>query len=84
VPCWPPSRRSNRLCLSHRDAAAKTDRLTQRQTHIVGHRPQRLPGAPLNPDESIAFTKRGQRNDRQIFELAFPIGPFFAQYRLGV
>jgi hypothetical protein len=72
--------------LSHTDAAAAPiDRLTQRQTFLLGHRPQRLPSAPLSvPDESIAFTKRGQHGDRQTFEPAFPVGTFFAQYRLGI
>jgi hypothetical protein len=32
-------------------AAAPVDRLAQRQTLVVGHRPQRLPSAPLSvPD----------------------------------
>jgi hypothetical protein len=58
--------------LSHTDAAAAPiDRLTQRQTFLLGHRPQRLPSAPLSvPDESIAFTKRGQHGDRQTLESA--------------
>jgi hypothetical protein len=44
-----------------------------------------LPSAPLSvPDESIAFTQRGQQLDRQRLEPAFPVGPFFAQGRLGV
>src|SRR4029450_2592931 len=35
--------------LSHREAAAApVDRLTQRQTLLVGHRPQRLPSALLS------------------------------------
>jgi len=53
--------------LSHSEAAAApVDRLPQRQTLLVGHRPQGLPGAPLSvPDESIAFTERGQHGDRQ-------------------
>jgi len=72
--------------LSHSDAAAApVDCFPQRQTLMVGHRPQSLPGAPLSaPDESITFTKRGQHGDRQPFESAFPVGPFFAQYRLGI
>jgi hypothetical protein len=47
--------------LSHSDAAAAPlDRFPQRQTLILGHRPQRLPRAPLSvPDESIPFTKGG-------------------------
>jgi hypothetical protein len=54
------------------------------QTLVFGHRPQLLPGATLSlPDESIAFTERGQHRDRQMFESAFPVGPFFAQYRLA-
>jgi hypothetical protein len=52
---------------------------------LVGHRPQRLPSAPLSvPDESIAFPERDQHLDRQSFEPAFPIGPFFAQHRPGI
>jgi hypothetical protein len=43
--------------LSHSDAAAApVDRLPDRQTLIVSHRPQRLPSAPLSvPDQSIAL-----------------------------
>jgi len=34
--------------LSHSDAAAAPlDRLAQRKTFVIGHRPQRLPSAPL-------------------------------------
>jgi hypothetical protein len=53
--------------LSYRDAAAAPlDRFPQRQTLIVSHRPQRLPSLPLSvPNQSIAFTKRGQHRDRQ-------------------
>jgi hypothetical protein len=41
--------------------------------------------APLSvPDQSIAFTKRGQHDAPQAFQSAFPVGPFFAQYRLGI
>jgi hypothetical protein len=52
--------RSSRV-ISHGDAAAATvDRLAQRQTIVVGHRPQRLPSAPLTAlDQSVAFTERG-------------------------
>ena len=52
--------------LSHSDAAAApVDRFPQRQTLIVGHRPQRLPSALLSvPNRSIAFTERGQHGDR--------------------
>ena len=72
--------------LPHSDAAAApVDRLPHRQTLIVSHRPQRLPSPPLSvPDQSIAFTERGQHGDRQTLEPAFPVGPFFAQYRLGI
>ena len=57
--------------LSHGDAAAPVDRLAQRKTLLLGHRAQRLPSAPLSvPDQSIAFTKRGQHRDRQTFEPA--------------
>jgi hypothetical protein len=47
--------------LSHSDAAAApVDRLPQRQTLIVSHRPHRLRSAPLSvPNQSIAFTQRG-------------------------
>src|SRR5215217_9748765 len=72
--------------LSHSDAAAApVDRFPYRQTLVVSHRPQRLPSAPLSiPDQSIAFTKRGQHRDRQSLGPAFPVGPFFAQYRPGI
>jgi hypothetical protein len=72
--------------LSYRDASATpVDRLPYRQTFLVSHRPQRLPSAPLSlPDESIAFSKRGQHRDRQSFEPTFPVGPFFTHYRLGI
>jgi hypothetical protein len=72
--------------LSHREAAATPiGRLTQRQALLVGHRPQSLPSPPLSvPDESVAFTERGQHCDRQSFEPAFPVGTFFTQYRLGI
>ena len=65
--------------LSHTDAAAApVDRLARRKTFVVGHHPQRLPSAPLSvPDESIAFTKRGQDYDCQSFEPVFPVDPFF-------
>jgi hypothetical protein len=44
-----------------------------------------LPSPPLSvPDESIAFTERGQHRDRQTFEPAFPVGPFLAQDRPGI
>jgi hypothetical protein len=66
-------------------AAAPVDRFPQRQTLVLGHCPQRLRRAQLSrPDESIAFTKRCQHGDRQDFEPAFPVGTFFAQYRLGI
>ena len=72
--------------LSHSDAAAApVDRLPKRQTLIVSHRPQSLPSPPLSvPDQSIAFTQRGQHRDRQPLQPAFPVGPFFTQNRLGV
>ena len=55
------------------------------ETLLVGHRPQRVASAPLSvPNESIAFPERGQHLDRQSFEPAFPIGPFFAQHRPGI
>jgi hypothetical protein len=72
--------------LSHSDtAAAPVERFPHRQTLVVSHRPQRLPGPLLSvPDEGIAFTECGQYRDRQSFEPAFAVGPFFAQYRLGI
>ena len=53
--------------LSHGDAAAApVERFPHRQTLVVSHRPQRLPGPPLSiPDQSIAFTECGQHRDRQ-------------------
>ncbi len=66
-------------------AAAPLERFPHRQTLIVSHRPQSVPSPPLSiPDQSIAFSKRGQHRDRQSFEPAFPVGPFFTQYRLGI
>jgi hypothetical protein len=72
--------------LSHSDAAAApVDRFPHRQTLILGHRPQCLPGTPLSiPDQSIAFTECGQHRDRQSFEPTFPVGPLFTQYRLSI
>jgi hypothetical protein len=72
--------------LSHSDAAAApVDSFPYRQTLVVSHRPQRLASPPLSiPDQSIAFTKCGQHRDRQSFEPAFPVGPFFTQYRLRI
>jgi hypothetical protein len=69
---------------SHGDAAAApVERFPQRHTLVVSHRPQSLPSPPLRiPDQSIAFTQRGQHRNRQTFEPAFPVGPFFIQYRL--
>jgi len=50
-----------------------------------GHRLQRLPGTPFRvADRPVAFTERGQHIDRQTLEPSFPVGPFFAQYRLGI
>jgi hypothetical protein len=60
--------------LPHQSTASRSD-----------HRPQSLPSPPLSvPDQSIAFTQRGQHRDRQSLEPAFPVGPFLTQYRLGV
>jgi hypothetical protein len=72
--------------LSHSDAATTpVDRFPQRQTVLVGHRPQSLTSPPLSvPNQSIAFTKRGQHRNRQSFEPAFPVGPFFTPYGLGI
>ena len=52
---------------SHSDAAAApVERFPHRQTLVVSHRPQRLPGPPLSiADQSIAFTECGQHRDRQ-------------------
>jgi hypothetical protein len=63
--------------LSHKDtAAAPVDRFRQRQTLLVGNRPQRLPSAPLCvADASIAFTEPGQHRDRQSFDPGFPVRP---------
>jgi hypothetical protein len=72
--------------LSHgKVAAAPVDGFPDRQSLILGHCPQRLPGAPFSvPDESIAFTERGQHSDRQAFEPAFPVGTFPTQDRPGI
>jgi hypothetical protein len=45
-----------------------------------------LPSPPLSvPNQSIAFTKRGQHCDRQSFEPAFPVGSkLWTQYRRGI
>jgi hypothetical protein len=53
--------------LSHNAAAAAQSAASHTDKPlVVGHRPQRLPSALLSvPDESIAFTKRGQHRDRQ-------------------
>jgi hypothetical protein len=40
--------------------------------------------AAQRPGQSIAFTKCRQHFDCQSFESAFQVGPFFAQYRLGI
>jgi hypothetical protein len=76
-PWWAPSSRSSRFIsrtvrpLPHQSAASHTGKPL-----VVGQRPRRLPSALLSvPDESIAFTKRGQHRDRQSFEPAFPVGP---------
>jgi hypothetical protein len=72
--------------LSHSDAAAApVDRFPQRKTLVAGHCPQRLPSAQLSiPDQSIPFTECGKHRDRQTFEPAFPVGPFFTYYRLRI
>jgi hypothetical protein len=72
--------------LSHSETTtAPVDRLAQRKALVVGHRPQGLLSALLSvPDESIAFSKRGQHSDRQTLEPAFAIGTLFVQYRLGI
>jgi hypothetical protein len=43
------------------------------------------PGAAIRAaDRGVAFTECGQHGDCQPLEPAFPVGPFFAQYRLGI
>ena len=43
--------------------------MTRQQALLVGHRQQRLPNAPSSvPDHRIAFSKYGQRGDRQPLE----------------
>ena len=65
--------------LPHHSTAWRTEAL------LVGHRPQRLPGAAFRvANRSVAFTKRGQYGDRQTFEPALPVGRFFAPYRLRI
>jgi hypothetical protein len=73
--------------LPHRKAAsaAPLDRLADRQALVLGHHLQRLPGAPFCvADRCVAFTECGQHGDRQTLEPALPVGPLFAQYRLGI
>ena len=72
--------------LAHSDAAAApVERFPHRQTLVVSHRPQRLPSPPLSvPNESIAFTERGQYRYGESFEPSFPVGPFFTPRRLGI
>ena len=42
-------------------------------------------GAPLRvPDCSVAFTERTQHLNRQRSKPAFPVGPLFAQYSVGI
>jgi len=44
-----------------------------------------LHSAPLTvPYKSSGFSKRRQHRDRQTYEHVFTVGPFFAQYRLGI
>jgi hypothetical protein len=73
-------------CLPHSDtAAAPGDRFPQRQALVLSHCSQGLPSAPFSvPHLGIPFPKRGQYRDRQRFKPAFPVGPFFAQYRPGI
>jgi len=61
------------------------DRLAHRQALVVGHRSQRVSGAPLSVlDRTVAFTERGQHGDRQPLQSAFPVGPFLAPRCLGI
>jgi hypothetical protein len=66
-------------------APAETARLAQRQSFVVGHRLQRRTGAAFRvPDRGLPFTECGQYGDRQPLQSAFPAGPFFSEYRLGI
>jgi hypothetical protein len=72
--------------LAHRDeAAAPVGGLAERQTLVDRQPPQRFSGAQLRVlDRPVAFTERGQHLNRQTLEPTFPVGPLFAQYRLGI
>jgi hypothetical protein len=66
-------------------AAAPVGGLADRQTLIDGHHSQRLSGTQLRVlDRLIAFTERDQHLNRQILKPTFPVGPYLAQYRMGV
>ena len=66
--------------LPHQSAASRTDK-----ARVVRHPPQRLSGTAFGvADRSVAFTKCGQHRDRQTLESAFPVGAFFAPYRLSL
>jgi hypothetical protein len=70
--------------LLHHSTASRSERPSS-SVIVRSACPERLPGAPLSvPDQSIAFTKCRQHFDRQGFESAFPVGPFFAEYRVGI
>jgi hypothetical protein len=59
----------------------------RRQAAAAGlsHAPQSLRSTPFRvPNQSVAFTECGQHCDREPLEPAFPVGPFFAKYRLGI
>jgi hypothetical protein len=72
--------RTIRAPLPHHSTACCSD-----QALLCSHCLERIPGAPLRAaDRSVAFTEHGQHGDRQSFEPAFPVGPFSAQYRVGV
>jgi hypothetical protein len=72
--------------LPHRDAAAApVGGLATRQTLVDGHRQQRAASALLRvPDGPIAFAECSQHVNHPRLQPAFPVGAFFAQYRLGI
>jgi hypothetical protein len=65
--------------------AAPIGGLADRQSFIVGHCTQRFSRPSLRiAYRGVAFTERGQHLNRQLLKSAFPVGAFFAQYRLGI